>query len=256
MIPRLTLHTDNSNNELKLGTDKYLRGKDGKSAYEIWLEEGNVGTGEDFLNSLKGADGKDGYTPIKGTDYFTEADKAEIVAETVENIPTASADTKGLVKVGDGLKMNGDVLSIENGKYTLVHEVTTTEAINALIYNCDSAKLYYEVTTPATNEDSNGIGVLDVNEFNHFVYYDTMTMPTQRRLCRAKVYVENGLMCIKDFSQVNADNNWGIDYGTGYRYFYTTGGYFTNKITSIKLALTSDRLFPIGTVFKVYEVKA
>lgn len=32
-----------------------LLGHDGKSAYDIWLEEGNVGTEEDFLNALHGA---------------------------------------------------------------------------------------------------------------------------------------------------------------------------------------------------------
>lgn len=38
------------------GTD----GADGKSAYEIWLECGNTGTEDDFLNWLKGTNGKDG----------------------------------------------------------------------------------------------------------------------------------------------------------------------------------------------------
>ena len=32
----------------------------GKSAYEIWLEQGNTGTEQDFLDSLKGADGETG----------------------------------------------------------------------------------------------------------------------------------------------------------------------------------------------------
>ena len=32
-------------------------GQDGKSAYQIWLDEGNVGTEEDFLESLKGENG-------------------------------------------------------------------------------------------------------------------------------------------------------------------------------------------------------
>lgn len=32
-------------------------GQGGKSAYEIWLDEGNQGTEQDFLNSLKGEDG-------------------------------------------------------------------------------------------------------------------------------------------------------------------------------------------------------
>lgn len=33
-------------------------GSDGKSAYQIWLDAGNTGTEEDYLNSLKGKDGK------------------------------------------------------------------------------------------------------------------------------------------------------------------------------------------------------
>lgn len=36
----------------------------------------------------KGADGTNGKTPIKGTDYWTEADKAEIVADTLAALPT------------------------------------------------------------------------------------------------------------------------------------------------------------------------
>ena len=43
------------------------RGMPGKSAYQIWLDEGHTGSKEDFLESLKG---EDGYTPIKGIDYF------------------------------------------------------------------------------------------------------------------------------------------------------------------------------------------
>lgn len=35
--------------------------KDGKSAYEIWLEEGHAGTVEDFLESLIGPTGKSAY---------------------------------------------------------------------------------------------------------------------------------------------------------------------------------------------------
>ena len=76
-------------------------GTDGKSAYQIWLDEGNVGTEQDFLDSLKGADGQDGqngrdgingtngqdgYTPIKGTDYWTNQDKAEIVQSSVTQV--------------------------------------------------------------------------------------------------------------------------------------------------------------------------
>ena len=37
---------------------------------------------------LKGDKGADGYTPVKGTDYWTAADKAEIVADTLAALPT------------------------------------------------------------------------------------------------------------------------------------------------------------------------
>ena len=36
----------------------------------------------------RGAAGADGYTPVKGTDYWTETDKAEIVADTLAALPT------------------------------------------------------------------------------------------------------------------------------------------------------------------------
>lgn len=37
-----------------------IKGQDGKSAYEIWLELGNEGTEEDFIASLKGEQGQQG----------------------------------------------------------------------------------------------------------------------------------------------------------------------------------------------------
>lgn len=46
--------------------DKGEKGGDGKSAYEIWLEEGNAGTQEEFLESLKGRDGESIHTYTSG----------------------------------------------------------------------------------------------------------------------------------------------------------------------------------------------
>ncbi|MGO2875749.1 MAG: choice-of-anchor G family protein, partial [Corynebacterium casei] len=46
--------------------DQGVPGQDGKSAYELWLEAGNVGDINDFLESLKGADGQDGNDGAEG----------------------------------------------------------------------------------------------------------------------------------------------------------------------------------------------
>lgn len=144
------------------------KGEDGKSAYQIALDEGFEGSETDWLASLKGKDGKDGIngtdgkpgkdgtngvdgkTPVKGVDYFTQAEIQQVennaaakvdlsdytksadlstVAtsgsyEDLTNKPTipaayelpiASATTLGGVKVGSGLDITNGVLSATGG---------------------------------------------------------------------------------------------------------------------------------------------
>ena len=56
-------------------------GSDGKSAYDIARDNGFEGTEAEWLESLKGKDGENGVTPQKGTDYWTNTDKEEILSE-------------------------------------------------------------------------------------------------------------------------------------------------------------------------------
>lgn len=53
-------------------------GTDGKSAYEVAVENGFIGTVSEWLASLKGDTGASGYTPVKGVDYFTSTDIASL----------------------------------------------------------------------------------------------------------------------------------------------------------------------------------
>lgn len=72
-----------------------LEGAPGKSAYEIWLEAGNTGTREDFLNSLKGTNGSpaDGaYEMLLGLNVYCEN-------------ATPNEVLKGLIRgLGDAIK--------------------------------------------------------------------------------------------------------------------------------------------------------
>lgn len=69
-------------------------GANGKSAYELAVENGFDGSLNEWLLSLHGdngadgTNGSDGYTPVKGVDYFTETDKSELVAEMLDALPT------------------------------------------------------------------------------------------------------------------------------------------------------------------------
>ena len=67
----------------------------GKSAYEVAVANGFEGTEEEWLASLQGEPGdpgdpgEPGKTPVKGEDYFTEADKEEMVAAVLAALPSA-----------------------------------------------------------------------------------------------------------------------------------------------------------------------
>lgn len=82
-----------------------LPGKDGKSAYQIWLDNGHTGTETDFLNSLKGKDGTDvdlsGYATTEAVQkaqstadnaYKYSQNEASLINKRIDNIkvPTES----------------------------------------------------------------------------------------------------------------------------------------------------------------------
>lgn len=73
-----------------------LEGQNGKSAYEIWLEAGNTGTREDFLNSLKGTNGSPG---LPGKDATTDGAYEMLLGMNVycEN-STPNEVLKGLIR--------------------------------------------------------------------------------------------------------------------------------------------------------------
>jgi hypothetical protein len=56
-------------------------------------EKGETGEqgekGQDGTNGTNGKNGTDGYTPVKGKDYYTEADKKEMVNLVLEALPSA-----------------------------------------------------------------------------------------------------------------------------------------------------------------------
>ena len=73
------------------GTTLYITSASGTSSANLKGDKGEPGT-----NGTNGKDGDDGYTPVKGKDYFTEADKAEMVSAVISALP----------------KYNGEVITV------------------------------------------------------------------------------------------------------------------------------------------------
>ena len=92
-------------------------GADGKSAYQVAVDNGYIGTEAEWLASLKGERGEPGeagYTPIKGKDYFTDAEIAEIKQECtyddtdLSNRVTAIENTIGTLNDSLEERLNGN----------------------------------------------------------------------------------------------------------------------------------------------------
>ena len=84
-----------------------INGSDGKSAYIIAVEHGFTGTEDDWLQSLKGSDGKDGITPDMSA-YATKTDIAELQKQikSISGISYISVFESGsdtLQKYGDSI---------------------------------------------------------------------------------------------------------------------------------------------------------
>ena len=91
-------------------------GNMGKSAYEIWIDEGNSGTEQDFLDSLKGEPGENGEDGSKNIDD--------------ENVSTDT--TWSSEKIASELGVKADIPIIENGKDVVQHKITKNRSITEL----------------------------------------------------------------------------------------------------------------------------
>ena len=84
-----------------------INGTDGKSAYIIAVEHGFTGTENEWLQSLKGADGRDGITPDM-SDYATKADIADLQEQIRQisgicYISVFESSSDALQKYGDSI---------------------------------------------------------------------------------------------------------------------------------------------------------
>lgn len=131
-------------------------GKDGVSATHSW--NGTTlsitsasGTSSADLKGDKGdkgdtgATGPAGKTPVKGTDYFTEADKAELVASVIEAL--GGEPVFGYVDENNNIIIQGN---LDDGTYSVKYEMEdgTTVDVGDLVLD---STVYYSVTNDLTN---------------------------------------------------------------------------------------------------------
>lgn len=175
---------------------------------------------------------------------------APYTAKVGQTIVVKSVDSNGKPTAWECADLPG------NGQYELVYETTNTEPVTSFVYECGNAKnLYVEIAVPANEESSDATGVIKLNNYAPFLYFNKMSS-TSAMLTRAKMFVQNGMICVSDYSTcVNSGSVSVVDWGNAFKYFLSNGGYSAEYITRVDAALISGITFPVGTTFKVYEVK-
>ena len=130
---------------------------------------GSIGSGVDYY---KGDKGEDGYTPIKGVDYFTEEDIAEIVSQidTGSNIEiavsTSMSDwTRGKVVDAATLKT---VNQNTNANITAAGSAIQ-EVMQALNYKADEADLAAVATSGSYNDLTNKPSIITETRVNELI---------------------------------------------------------------------------------------
>lgn len=98
---------------------------DGLSAYEVWLENGNEGTEEEFLASLKGKDGEAGTAGKDGADGFSPT---AIVEQTDTGAKITITDKNGTTTATVNNGKDGE--SGEGGSITETDPVYTADKPN------------------------------------------------------------------------------------------------------------------------------
>ena len=144
-------------------------GSNGKSAYEIWLSLGNVGTEEDFIDSLKGKDAVDIRTNDEKVKLTSSSIDEKYLADLIDN-STIKVDTDNdviyiekisgqTVTVAEINLLKGATSNIQDqinklNKFTSIYGVFNTKA--DLIASTDPTPLDGNIAIVLEDKDNNG----------------------------------------------------------------------------------------------------
>lgn len=135
------------------------KGDDGKSAYEIWLDCGNTGTEQDFIDSLRGADGNDGINASIGSSI------------TIANIyfTTSNMTTTIPFECGNNGLVCGGNFTVSGFLQVSSHTMSDTHTLAGIAAYTEDGTLLTFPTFPSDTKLSNLNGLWGLNKSGAFV---------------------------------------------------------------------------------------
>jgi hypothetical protein len=137
-------------------------GTNGQSAYDIWLSQGNVGTQQDFLNSLQGTDGLLPPGTQVGNTVYWDGTNWVVSSSNIYNNGSS-------VSIGTNNVDPSAILNISsNDRGILIPRVTLTQR-NAIPNPTNGLLIYQTDNTPGFYyyDGMNWVGMLNTNSSNN-----------------------------------------------------------------------------------------
>ena len=142
------------------GTD----GQDGKSAYQVAVDNGFVGTEQQWLASLKGQDGTDGQDGQDGTTPHIDS--------TTKHWMIGDTDTGVVAEGQDGQDGSGSVSVVNNSPY-VVGNTNNEEIVVGSVNDTPLSFKIKQFIKPAQNLNLNYINVVSQAEYDSTTHSET-----------------------------------------------------------------------------------
>ena len=180
-------------------------------------------------------------------------------------LPTASATVKGGVMVGEGLQMDGDVMSIDGDEYVLLETITLAEeGLLEIIRTAEPDGTPYNLkammVTTLTSEGSAGYATAYVSPFiqngwEHVGSVGVTYRNSSSRYCSKTIFRQLGnIWDTFGYAGYIGSSSSTVGRVTANDVFFVKEGK-TDRITKLRFYTFSDP-FPVGLEIKIYGVRA
>lgn len=133
-------------------TQRLTEGGTGKSAYQTWIDLGNTGTEQDFLNSLKGAKGDPGTASLAINDSVTNTATSWSGSKINSMIFQAKTLDSAITKAAD-ITTSGIYRLLPSRLSDIPPEILTRQTLLTANINTDSSKMFIIQEIQADNQD-------------------------------------------------------------------------------------------------------
>lgn len=183
------------------------------------------------------------------------------------SLPTASADTLGGVKVGEGLQMTGDVLGVKENEWELIEKitineeglksVTRTECPNGIPYNLSAVKVIANLYYPLTEQVATAVRFVDKDntELGYVVARIPKGTYDDPQYKSTGIYQAKPAAGLYEFTSMTCTQGEVMSVSAPANGNYQTTS--TNKkIAKIVFLRWDNKTIPVGTQLRIWGVRA